>query len=121
VTGHTGLNLPKKVYVEAIIGTLGERLARAAFPGGDVMTLGNADTTFVCQECGHRNSGPSITSISGRRLCAACADRLSAATARLLTLPSKEFDGTTHADAWFEAQRVRRARTDTVGSAAVEA
>jgi hypothetical protein len=76
------------------------------------MMLDSAQPTFVCQECGHRSSGQATVSLSGRRLCAGCADRLAAAADRLLTLPPKEFDGTTHADAWFAAQQARRSQPE---------
>ncbi|OHV37075.1 MULTISPECIES: hypothetical protein [Pseudofrankia] len=74
------------------------------------MALGKARPTFRCDDCGQQSSGASTTTVTGRRLCASCADQLTGAAAGLI---ANQGDGPAVGAAiatagWFAALRARR-------------
>ncbi|MBL7499512.1 hypothetical protein I6A84_35730 [Frankia sp. CNm7] len=74
------------------------------------MPLGNAKPSFICDGCDRRGTGPITVSVTGRRLCPDCADRLTGAAAgAIATSDGGNAVGNAIATAgWFSALRARR-------------
>jgi hypothetical protein len=72
------------------------------------VALGNAKPTFVCEQCNTRRTGDSTTTITGRRICAGCADRLDGAALAMLTDSLNPVGDAIAVTGWLSGMRRRR-------------